>query len=192
MDLFNRLVVTALAAAAALGGGFVLVAVSGAVTAADLQQAPGLAPAATGLQALQGTDLLQTGAAGGLAVLAGLLLLFLEVRSPRRGRELLVGQDKLGAVTVSLAGLRRLAEHVVGEVPGVEAVAPEARLARGAVRFRCRVVIAPETNAPELAEEIRTRLSEAVRNHVGQPASRTRIDIQTQVGQLPSARKRVR
>ncbi|HEU4753801.1 MAG TPA: hypothetical protein VFU47_11895, partial [Armatimonadota bacterium] len=86
----------------------------------------------------------------------------------------------------------RLAEHVIGGIEGVERVVPEARRTRDGVAFRCRVAVNPEASTPDLAAEIRERLSQAVRDHIGQPASRTRIDVHTQVASPNGGRKRVR
>jgi hypothetical protein len=189
MNLFNRLVTILLAVLLALAGVSGLVALGGGLTSGVLQEAPGLRwleqlvrelPAGAAAWAMSGAL---------LSLVAGLALLVLELRVPGRGRELMIRRDRLGCVSVSLAGLRRLADHVVGGVPGVEAVISEARQTRDGVTFRCRVVVEPEASTPELAAEIRSRVGEAVRRHIGQ--SVTRVHVHAQVGLLAN-RKRVR
>lgn len=127
---------------------------------------------------------------GALMLVAGLTLLVLELRSPRRGAQIVLRDDKLGSVTVSMQGLRRLADHVIGEIPGIEAVRSEARRTRHGVVFHCRLAVKPDSSAPDLANEIRSRLGSAVLYHIGQPASKIHIHSQVDSGAL--ARRRVR
>jgi hypothetical protein len=192
VDLFNRLLAIVLAALLVVGGAFVLAATAGWLTPGALQQAPGLAPLANAVQQLPGMGLFWTAAGSILSILGGATLLALELRSPRTSREVLIARDKFGAVTVSLGGLRRLAEHVIREIDGVEGVASEARRTRSGVSFRCRVALAPEANSADLATLIRERLCMAVQNHLGRQDTLGRIDIHTQVGALNPGRKRVR
>src|SRR5687768_15406235 len=142
------------------------------------------------IRELPGTGLLAAGLGGGVVMLAGLTLFAYEVRGPRERREIVIKADRLGRVSVSLSGLRRLADHVITEVPGVEAAVSDARPARDAVRFDCRISLKPEASAPELAEEIRMRLGAAVQQHTGLQASP--IHIHSQVGMRAIDKKRVR
>lgn len=191
MELFNRLLVTLLACCTAAGGAFVLAVAGGMVGPDALEQAPALQSAVAGLQGLSGWSAAVGSGAGAAAIGLGLLLLVLELRPSKQGGQVTIREDRLGSVTVSLQGLRRLADHVVRELPGVEGVLSDARNTGKGVRFACRVVVAPEVSTPDLSEQIRERLGEAVRNHIGQPASLTRIDVQAQVGSLQQDRKRV-
>jgi len=127
---------------------------------------------------------------GAVALLAGLVLGVMELRVPRRGTHLLLREDKLGTVSVSMQGLRRLAEHVIGEIPGIEAVSSEARRTRNGVVFHCRLAVKPDSSTPDLANEIRARLGSAVLYHIGQPAAQ--IHIHTQVDSGALVRRRVR
>jgi len=190
MDLFNRLIVTLLALVMVGVGTLVLGIAAGLVSPSLLSQAPDLARLAISIQDLPGMNTFWAGAAGGSAGLAGALLLWLELRPRRRDKLLFLQRDKTGEVTVSLIGLTRLAEHVVGQVPDVQTVSAEARNNRDGVAFCCRVVLKPEANTPALAQEIRDRLSTAVMTHLGLPA--TVIHIHTRVGSLVESRRRVR
>lgn len=190
MDLLNRLIVTLLAVTLVIAGGFVVGASSGWMPATALAQAPGLARLAVSLQDLPGMTSFWTSVGGGGSLVVGLVLLWLEVRPRRRDRLLILQRDKTGEVTVSLVGMKRLADFVIGELPGVETVVSEARAARGGLQFRCNLLVKPDANAPALAEAIRARLSSAVEAHVGVPA--TTIHIHTRVGELSNGKRRVR
>jgi hypothetical protein len=190
MDLVNRLIVTLLAVAMVIAGGFVVGATAGWLAPAALAQSPELARLAVSLQDLPGMTSFWMGAGGGTALAAGLILLWLEVRPRRRERVLVLQRDRTGEVTVSLIGLKRLADFVVGELPGVETVSSEARAGREGVQFNCRLQVKPDANTPALADAIRNRLSSAVEAHVGLPA--TTIHIHTRVGDPSNGKRRVR
>lgn len=190
MDLLNRLIVTLLAIMLVTAGGFVVGASSGWMPASTLGQAPALARLAVTLQDVSGMTSFWVSAGGGGSLVLGLVLLWLEVRPRRRERLLILQRDKIGEVTVSLVGMKRLADFVIGDLPGVEAVASEARANGEGLQFRCKLVVKPDANTPALAETIRTRLSSAVETHVGLPA--TTIHIHTRVGELSNGKRRVR
>lgn len=189
MHLFNRLVVTLLAALLAVGGAFTLGASYGWPDARMLQGLPALGSLASRLRECPA---LYTAGGGMAAVFIGLIVLYLELRVPDRNPGMVIQRDKQGSTTVSLAGLKRLAEHVIGDIPGVETIRAEARDSRNGVQYFLRVVLLPETSAPDLSEEIRARLGAAISHHLGRRASR--IDIHTQVGTAapPPRGRRVR
>jgi hypothetical protein len=190
MDLFNRLIVTLLAITLVFCGGFFLGTTTGLIHPSLLSQAPGLARFAVSLSDLPGMGTFWAGAGGGGGAALGLILLWLEIRPRRRERLLVLQRDKSGEVTVTLSSLKRLAEHVVGQLPQIEAVTSEARPRRDGISFTCRVQVKPDAHTPSLAQEIRDRISSAVISHVGLPA--TIIHVHTRVGTLSDSRKRVR
>lgn len=187
MHLFNRLVVTLLAALLAVGGAFVLGVSYGWPDTHTLRGMPALVRLVI---ALREHPALPVSASGMASLLLGLFVLYLELRVPDRNPGMVIQRDKHGSTTVSLAGLRRLAEHVIGEIPGVETIRADARESRSGVQYFCRVVLKPETSAPDIADEIRARLGTAVTHHLGRRAAR--IDIHSQVGTAPTTRRRVR
>jgi hypothetical protein len=193
MNLFNRLLAILVAGCLLLAGLLGLAGVSGLADGPEVEQAGhllGLANAADALRHLPGVGSLWVGVGAAGLTLLGLALLALEVRPARRGPELLLQRDRGGVVSVSLHGLRRLADHVVAGVPGVETVVSEARPTRKGLDFSCRIVLLPESSAPDVADTIRARLDAAVRQHTGLPASR--IDVHTRVDGAAITRKRVR
>src|SRR4051812_25463982 len=136
MNLFNRLLAILVAGALVLAGVLALLGVLGAAGSADPQAAGQLAPVAraAALARVPGVSPLWIGVGAGGAALLGLALLALELR-PAPRRELLLQRDRSGVVSVSLLGLRRLADHVVGAVPGVETVVSEAHPTRKGLDF---------------------------------------------------------
>jgi hypothetical protein len=190
MDLFNRLIVTLLAIVLAVGGALVLGVAAGFVQPSLLNPVPDLARLAVMIQDLPGMNTFWLSAGGGGAALTGLLLLWLELRPRRRERLLILQRDKTGEVTVSLLGLTRLADHVVGNLPDVQSVTSQVKPSKAGVAVCCRVILKPEASTPALATEIRERLSAAVMSHVGLPASV--IHVHTRVGALTDTRRRVR
>lgn len=187
MHLFNRIVVTLLAALLAVGGAFVLGASYGWADARTLGELPALVHLASWLRDFPA---LYTAGGGMASVFTGLIVLYLELRVPDRNPGMVIQRDKLGSTTVSLAGLKRLAEHVIGEIQGVDAIRAEAREGRTGVEYFLRVVLNPETSAPDVSEEIRARLGATISHHLGRRASR--IEIHTQVGTAQVSRRRVR
>ncbi len=187
MNLFNRLIVTLLAGILTAAGAFVFGAAYGWPDARALQGLPALLALRAELMELPALWTASGGLAGAFLGLAGL---YAELRVPDQKPGMVIQRDKLGTLTVSLAGLRRLAEHVVSDIPGVETVRADARATRDGVAYHCRVVLTPDSSAPDVSEEIRARLGAAVSHHLGRRAAR--IDVYTQVGQPQNTRKRVR
>lgn len=187
MNWFNRLLAILFALGLLVGGVFAVAAIGGHLRPSDFSTAPPLAHLVGNLQELDPRFAFWAPAGGVIGAILGLLLLWLELRVPRSGPEILIRRDKLGSVTVSLPGLRRLAEHVVSEIQGVESIVSEVWGTRDGVAFRCRVIVKPDTSAPELAEEIRQRLETAATHHLGRPV--TRIHVHTRVGSLNSRRR---
>jgi len=187
MDLFNRWLVTLLAIAAAAASCFVVAAIAGWVAPSALPPAfPVLGSWVSALQ--ENADPITLASAVGVAVVA-FGLIGIEWLVPAGRRRVVIQRDELGSVTVSLPGLRRLANHVIGEVAGVETVVSEALPTRDGVAFNCRIVVKPDANTPELAQVVRERLETAIRSHTGRPV--TRVHVHTQVGR-GELRKRVR
>lgn len=187
MDLFNRLVVTVLSLLLAAGGIMVSMAVGGGLPPSLPQQQPQLAPLLEWLQGLPPPYPYWSVVGGAALAAVALLVLYLEVRPPARSPALLVSRDERGTVTVSMPGLRRLAEHVARTQPGVENAEARARVSGAGVAFMCRVLVAPQVSTPELAARIREELSATVERHTGRPASR--IDVHVVVREEAAVRR---
>jgi hypothetical protein len=196
VDLFNRIAGIVIALVLLVAGLFVLLGPS-LIPPASLEGFPALRELLIALQGFLERDQGTVLAAGGAATVLGALLLGLQMHNPRKSRRVTIHRDKTGTVTISLVGLRRLADHVIGAIPGVQASVSEAQPTSSGLVFRCQVAVAPEASTLQLAEEIRARVSEAVENHTGRPVARVHVDAQVsqpgaQTGaRLGALRKRV-
>lgn len=190
MNAFNRAFMVLLALALACGGFFIFLLVSGLMsetfmTSPEFIQVSQFIRANSEVNApawLAGS--LGTGIAGVILFIAELPL-----RKPR-AKKMTLRDDPAGSVTVSLNGLRRLTEHVVGTLPGVERIEADARADQKGLSLDCHLQLSPETSAPTLAAEARELLNVALEQHIGR--SPIRVDIHTQVGQPNNTRRRVR
>jgi len=180
MNLFNRLVMILIAAILVVVGGFLVAGTSEWLPPEMFARAPLLARLVRSLHDLPGMTTFYTALGGMVGFAGGAVLLWLELRSPRFSRQILLGRDRLGIVTVSVNGLRRLAVHALRDIEGVDQVTSQARIGRNGIQFRCRIVVDPDASSTELAAEVRQRLIEAVKRHTGKQVAG--IDVQTQIG----------
>lgn len=190
MNAFNRAFMVLLALALASGGLFVFLLVSGLMSDTFMTSPEYIRLAQWVRTTSEGADPLWM--AGGLgAALVGLGLFFAELPLKRpRAKQLTLRNDAAGVVTVSLNGIRRLTEHVISTVPGVERVEADANADSKGLSLDCRLQLAPDTSAPDLAANVRELLAASLEQHIGRPP--VRIDVHTQVGQPTGIRRRVR
>lgn len=191
MNAFNRALLLLLSLAVFLGGGLVFLVASGLAT-------PDSAPGSPELSRLMGEIRIRSEGAeaawlggGAATAILGLALFILEAGVRRPAPKLmLLRSDPKGNVTVSLQGLRRLAEHEIGTIYSVERVEAVVRNHKKGLRLDCHLQLAPDANAPSVAAEVRERLMASLENHVGAPPDR--INVHTQVGRPNTHRRKVR
>jgi hypothetical protein len=190
MNAFNRAFMVLLSLALAAGGLFVFLLVSGLMSDTFMTSPEYIRLAQFVRTTSEGADpLWMAGSLGALVVGVGLFFAELPLRKPR-AKKLTLRTDAAGTVTVSMSGLRRLSEHVIGAVPGVERVQTEANADHKGLSLDCHLQLAPDTNAPDLAAEVRELVSSSMEQHIGRPP--VRVDVHTQVGQPTGIRRRVR
>jgi hypothetical protein len=190
MNAFNRAFMVLLALALASGGLLVFLLVSGLMSD-TFMTSPEFIRLAQDIHAYsEGTaPAWLAGSLGALVAGVGLFFAELPLKKPR-AKHLSLRNDGAGAVTVSLNGLRRLTEHVIRTLPGVEQVQADARADQKGLSLECHLQVAPDTSAPTLAAEARELVSNTMEQHIGRPP--IRVDIHTQVGQPTGIRRRVR
>lgn len=186
MNVFNRAAMIVVAALMIVAGAFVFSQAYGWPALTALEPFPWLLQLGQFLREQPAGYVTVSGIVGALL---GLVLMYLELRAPGEPTSQVILADRTGVVTVSLAGLKRLAEHVVSGIPGVEVCRAETRRRRSEVDFRCRVVLKTDASAPEVGTEVRDRLTSSILHHTG--TSPGRIHIHTQVGTAPQSRRRV-
>src|SRR5262245_10729034 len=86
-----------------------------------------------------------------VTIAIGLLLLVLELRSALRRRRLLLKDDGLGQVTVSLRGVEDLVRREAIRLPGIVNVSSRVSEAEDGLHILERVAVAPEANIPEVS-----------------------------------------
>ncbi len=190
MNAFNRAFMVLLSLLLAAGGLFVFTIVSGLMTETS-STAPEYIRA---YQYIRGySDLAAptwlAASLGAALIGVGLFVAELPLRKPR-AKKLTLRNDAAGSVTVSMSGLRRLADHVISAIPGVERVQTEANADSKGLSLDCHLQLAPDTSAPTLAAEVRELVSNTMEQHIGRAP--VRVDIHTQVGQSSGIRRRVR
>ncbi len=191
MNQFNRTLVCLEGFALVVAGVIVLAAASGGLNTSELQGIPWSQSAIVWIQGqMTAQSAVVIGSSIGMALL-GLGLLYVQFSRPDVEDSLLLDRGPKGQTSVSVEGLRRLAEQVIGPIPGVHRVLARAINRRGSVQFRCRIEVLPESSVPELQDEVRGRLAAAIQNHIGQAEAETRIDIHCRVRTHELSRRRV-
>ena len=190
MNAFNRAFMVLLSLALAAGGLLVFLIVSGLLTD-TFSTTPEYIRTYQYIRSYSeiSAQWWLAGSLGATVVGVGLFFAELPLRKPR-AKKLTLRSDAAGSVTVSMNGLRRLAEHVIATVPGVERVQTEADADNKGLSLDCHLQLAPDTSAPALAAEVRELVSNTMEQHTGRAP--IRVDIHTQVGQPTGIRRRVR
>lgn len=183
MNIFNRVLVLAIDLVV-MGGACLLVLLSANVIAPEQLaigswlQARLLVVDAFAAQH-QATTIL-----AGLGVLAlGLTLLYYELRPASMSEpQLVLQQDERGRMTVSLAGVRELANRAARQVAGVlEATTIVKAKAKG-LRVLSRVSVDPTAKLVDLGEELQARVKATLEEHLGYPV--TDVSVKTQLSPL--------
>lgn len=179
MNLFNRLLVILLALALLLGAGGVL------LTTLRVAQPAQLAPGAWFTdRLLPFTQLDPTvwawtvGVSLGLVALA-LILLYVELRpEPRPAPRIVLKQDDLGRVTVSLESVRALVDREAGRVEGVRSARSQVDQESDGLRVLSHIAVDPASSVPDMTQELQLRLKGVVQHYVGLAVTGVSIDAQ--------------
>jgi hypothetical protein len=113
-----------------------------------------------------------------VAILLLALLLFVVELLPgtRAPRTITLRDDKDGKVTVSLDGLRKLADREAGLVPGVVQARSDVAEEPPGLRIACRVSVDPSKSVPDTSEKLRERVKTSVEHHVGVAVTQVLVD----------------
>ncbi|MBM3459679.1 MAG: hypothetical protein FJX77_14245, partial [Armatimonadetes bacterium] len=191
MDRYRRLAAFLIGLALFGAGAFVLCAANGVLPSSQISALGWLRSFADQIQQFSASQPITASGGGFFAVVLGFVLCSAATRTGSNDRALVVQKRALGTTSVSLLGLRRLAQHIAEEVPGVDRVTNvEALLRKNRVWFRCVLIVRAEADVLQMEQELRSRLTGAIQHHFGQPASETRVDVHTRVASADLARKR--
>lgn len=116
----------------------------------------------------------------GVLVLAGLRLLWISLRpGAARGGHAVVDENVLGQVRIALTAIEGLVARIVGEVPGVRDVRPQAAADGERLAMRLKVTVTPDVHIPELAREIQQLVQEKVREVTGINITNVRVSVES-------------
>lgn len=169
MNLFNRLVMAALALALLAVSVAALLVVTGALAPDAAFVGGPLGDAVRRLAALEGGDRTVTTLVAAVVALGALVLFWLEVRPPRRPRPFVVDTTALGRLTVEHEGVCRLAEKAATELR--EVAGCRTTLASGeegaGVSARCVVTVTAGSVVRDVAGAVQDRVREVIETQAG-------------------------
>lgn len=180
MNIFNRILIFLLGVA-------MLVAVSAVlIVTLDVVEPPQIAPNAwfedrlIWFDELDGSDEMWAIIASVLFLVAGLALLFFELKPNGDGGRLTLKEDAFGRVTIARGGIVELANHEAMQVSGVRESRARVTDEKGQLHIHERVSIDPEAQVSDVTEGIRERIKTAVEHHVGWSVTKVHVDAQVQ------------
>lgn len=168
MNAFNRLVMAALAVILLALAVAVLLVVTGALAAGSVAPGGLLADLAHRLTA-DGTDQAVATAVSAVVALGALVLLWLEIRPPRRSQPFVVSDTEVGRVTVERDGVCRLAEKTATDLREVSACRTSLADGEGdaGVLVRCVLTITAGSVVRDVAGEVQRLVREVIETQAG-------------------------
>ena len=125
---------------------------------------------------------------GGLIV--GVILLFLELRPHgTKVPTLTIEKDNLGNITASMTSIQDLANREAETIEGVRESLTQVQNSSRGIHLKCRLSVAPHTNASQLGQQVQERIKAAVEHFLGKPV--LGINLQTQITPLTKRTKGV-
>lgn len=112
-------------------------------------------------------------------LLGGAILLYLELRRPRRATSANVIEDDLGRVTLHLAGVRHLVTHVASRYPEVEQVQADVSTTPQGLNVHCHVVMRADAQVVQTKERLSRQIRHELDRHLGVPVAD--VGILTQI-----------
>jgi uncharacterized alkaline shock family protein YloU len=189
MALFNRILIILLSIVVLVGAGAVLLTTVGLIH-------PEQAAASGALLAERLVQFTQLDSTTwrwtvliclGIMLLALLLLVVELLPGKRAPRTITLKDDKVGKVTVSLEGLRKLADREAGHVPGVVRARSDVAEVPPGLQISCKVFVDPSRSVPNMSEKLQERVKSSVEHHVG--ITVTQVQVETQVAPVATNRR---
>ena len=156
-----------------------LLGLIGALALAIFQPMASLGALRVGLDNLQGfmvANLFIYWTVAGLLLFLALLVLFLEMRRPRR-LTVQVQQASGGIVELSTESVAKSLEYHVGQVPGVNRITPEVVSRGKSVRVALDVEMDPQADVPGKSEEIVQLVREIIEGKLGLKLAAVRVNM---------------
>lgn len=182
MQIFNRIVVMLLDVLLITGAILLLLVTFGVLT--PQQVLPGgleetalggwLASLATAAPA---TMLLATLLAG-FVILAGLVLLALELRPAAQAESIVIRDDVLGRVTVQPKSIHDLIMYSAAHLPDVLQVQPTLAHTPQGLTIHCRTSLTPDARIPHVTATLQARIKQVVEQHLGMKVATVTVQAQ--------------
>ena len=112
-----------------------------------------------------------------VAILAAFLLA-LEVRPPRREKELILSRDRQGEVAIGYSTLRKIAEKVSLGEADVSRARCRVSSRKESLWVKCDVTADPFADANHVGTEIETTLRNRLEHTVGKPVEHIRVKVE--------------
>jgi uncharacterized alkaline shock family protein YloU len=182
VNALNRVLVIILDALMIIGIVLILLVVLGIAQPDQLAPSLGLPALLRPFADLSGQALTWT-----LAILIGLLVLGLillsfEVRVPPAVPPLMIKQDGLGRVTVSLSAVNEIMDRAASQVSGVMGVRSQVEESRKGLRVRSQITVNPTVNVAQVTSEVQEAIKVAAEQQLGRPAEE--VDVRAQLEQV--------
>lgn len=170
MNFVNRLVVSIGAMALIAAGVYILLLISGTLAPGDIN-GEYFVPQIERIAADTGADLwADVGIAIGF-IAVGLVVLYVQLASLRRGarggRTVLLRDDELGYVRVSVQSIQELAERTAYSVRSVVDARCSIKVTPGGLRMGCRLTLRMATDLPEATANVQTTVRDVVERLTG-------------------------
>ncbi len=110
--------------------------------------------------------------------LIGLLLLWAELRPPRRETQVVLRADGLGRVTIQHSSLHHLIAYLAAQTPDILQVQPTVASTPQGLRVHCRTSLRPDANLAETATAFQQRVKEAIERSLGLKVAAVIVDTQ--------------
>lgn len=128
-------------------------------------------------------------------LIVGMLLLFVELRSPStKVPAFILQKDDLGQIAASMTSIQDLANREAGTIDGVRESFTRAQNTSRGIHLQCRLSVAQNANAAQLGQLVQDRIKTSVENYLGKPIAG--IHLQTEMVPLgratPKGHPRVR
>jgi hypothetical protein len=189
-NVFNRLLILFLSLVALVVGMLILLLESGLVGADQISPNGFLRAQWQFLGRLNAADATTAVLVGIVLVVAGLLLLVVELWPGRREpQQFIIQRDAHGMVTVTRGSVNELVRYVARTVPGILETRGAVSQGEKGLCVRVRAALSPEVAAPEVGLTLQERLQEVLQHHLGLPVAR--VEVATQL-EPPGRGKRVR
>lgn len=119
---------------------------------------------------------LETGLIGLISLALAVLGLSLSFQGERETPKV-VKETSLGTIQISQGAIETLVKRSAAEIEGVRAIQPNIRIKEGILVINISLEVLPDTNIPQLADRVRTRIEEYLAQTIGVDEAKIGITV---------------